>query len=385
MRSVRGWSARRELEGRGWLRGAPPPLWVRVLPVALLVAVSVATLVTPHARDLGFLLGAIPPLSVLSYGPLATGVLGVGVVVALNVPATHLNRPGNTDLLTIVFVAALSVFVSYVRSHRDAQLDAEREIGEAVQRAVMPPLPARVGNVGCTGFYRAAQDGTLVGGDFFDVRAGPYGVRAVMGDVRGHGLSAVATVVSLLGAFREAVLDQPDLEYVAARMDRRLAVDAAGVPNGELFATGVLLEFSADGRAVRVVACGHPAPVLLDGERALEVTVAPGPPLGLALVGVEPPKEVTVALGPGDLLFLASDGVWEARARDGGDAFYPLPARLAALSCGPGSAWAELPGLVWQDLDRLSYEVRDDVTMLVLAPDPPPGGPAPRRDPSPKG
>ncbi|MFI2200072.1 PP2C family protein-serine/threonine phosphatase [Streptomyces sp. NPDC020192] len=357
------------------MRGAPPPRWVRVLPVALLVAVSCATLITPHARDLGFLLGAIPPLAVLSYGPLATAVLGTAVVVVLNVPATHLNRPGNTDLLTIVFVAALSVFVSFVRSRRDAQLDAERAVGEAVQRAVMPPLPERVGTVGCTGFYRAAQDGTLVGGDFFDVRDGPYGVRAVMGDVRGHGLSAVATVVSLLGAFREAVLDQPDLESVAARMDRRLAVDSAGVPNGELFATGVLLEFSADGPAVRVVACGHPAPVLLHGEHAREVTVAPGPPLGIGLIGVEPPKEVTVALGPGDRLFLASDGVWEARDEAG--VFYPLPARLAALA-GTASA-AELPDLVWQDLVRLRYEVRDDVTMLVLAPGSQPA--RPRRSP----
>lgn len=115
---MRGWSSRGHLEDRGWLRGAPPPWWVRVLPVLLLAAVGSATLLTPHARDLGFLLGAIPPLAVLSYGPAATGVLGVGVVVVLNVPATHLNRPGDTDLLTIVFVAALSVFVSYVRSHR---------------------------------------------------------------------------------------------------------------------------------------------------------------------------------------------------------------------------------------------------------------------------
>ncbi|WP_158715636.1 SpoIIE family protein phosphatase, partial [Streptomyces sp. NRRL S-481] len=57
---------------------------------------------------------------------------------------------------------------------------------------------------------------------FFDVRAGPHGVRAVMGDVQGHGLSAVATVASLLGAFREAVLDQPDPRAVATRLDRRL-------------------------------------------------------------------------------------------------------------------------------------------------------------------
>ncbi|MEU6776763.1 PP2C family protein-serine/threonine phosphatase [Streptomyces sp. NPDC046759] len=366
MRSVRGGSSRRDLEDRGWLRGAPPPWWVRVLPVLLLVGVTVATVITPDAQDAGFVLGAIPPLAVLSYGPLATGTLGLGVVVVLNVPATHLNRPGNTDLLTIVFVAALSVFVSYVRTRRDAQLDTERAIGEAVQRAVMPPLPERVGSVGCWGFYRAAQDGTLVGGDFYDVRDGPYGVRAVMGDVQGHGLSAVSTVVTLLGAFREAVLDQPDLESVAARMDRRLAVDSAGTRHAELFATGVLMEFSPDGRAVRVVACGHPAPVLLQERQAVEVTVVPGPPLGLGLLDADTPKGVTVTLGPGDRLFLASDGVWEARGAD--DAFYPLRARLADLS---GTASTELPSAVWADLVRHAYDIRDDVSMLVLAPRPP--------------
>ena len=334
-----------------------------MLPVLLLVVVTAATVATPDARDLGFLLGAIPPLAVLSYGPLATAVLGALVVVVMNVPATHLNRPGNTDLLTIVFVALLSVFVSYVRSRRDAQLDTERAIGEAVQRAVMPPLPERVGRIGCAGFYRAAQDGTLVGGDFFDVREGPYGVRAVMGDVRGHGLSAVKTVVSLLGAFREAVLDQPDLESVAARLDRRLAVDSAGVRHAELFATAVLLEFAADARAVRVVACGHPAPVLLHDGQAEELTVAGAAPLGLGLVGIDSPKEITVALGAGDRLLLASDGVWEARDASGG--FYPLPERLAAFA---DTASGELAGAVWEDLGLRHYEVRDDATLLVLTP-----------------
>ncbi|MFF5533629.1 PP2C family protein-serine/threonine phosphatase [Streptomyces cinerochromogenes] len=373
MGSVRGWVSRGRLEDRGWLRGAPPPWWVRVLPVLLLVAVGSATLATSHARDLGFLLGAIPPLAVLSYGPLATGLLGMGVVVVLNVPATHLNRPGETDLLTIVFVAALSVFVSYVRSHRDAQLDTERAIGEAVQRAVLPPLPERVGRVGCAAFYRAAQDGTLVGGDFFDVRQGPYGVRAVMGDVQGHGLTAVATVVSLLGAFREAALDQPDLESVAARLDRRLTVDSADVRHAELFATALLLEFTAGSTAVRVVACGHPAPVLLHAEQAREVAVAPGPPLGIGLLDVDRPKEVTVPLGPDDRLFLASDGVWEAR--DASGAFYPLPERLAALAGSPSD---ELPGAVWADLLRQRYAVRDDATILVLTPEAPTAPAAPR-------
>ncbi|SNX65801.1 serine phosphatase RsbU (regulator of sigma subunit) [Streptomyces sp. TLI_55] len=353
----------REAEQEGWLRGAPPPGWVRVLPVALLAGVCAATLASPEPLDIGFLLGAIPPLAVLSYGPAATAVLGGLVVAVLVAPAFRLDDPGNTDLLTVGFVAALSVVVSFVRSHRDAQLVTERAVAEAAQRAVVPPLPARVGPVGCAGLYRAAQRGTLVGGDFFDVRRGPHGVRAVMGDVQGHGLAAVATVASLLGAFREAVLDEPDPESVAARLDRRLVVDSADVPHAELFATAVLLDFAADARSVRIVVCGHPAPVLLREGRAVELEVAAGVPLGLGLGGAGSPAGLTLPLLSGDRLFLASDGVTEAR--DGGGAFYPLTERLTGfMDLEP----AVLVERVWRDLLGHGGTAVDDVTMLVLSP-----------------
>lgn len=360
-------SPRRDRDGdrRGWLRGAPPPLWARVLPSALLVVVCVAELVSPEPLDIGFLLGAIPPLAVLAHGPVLTAVLGTLAVLVLATPVFDLDDPGNTDLLTVCFVSLLSVLLSFVRSRRDAQLVTERTVAEAAQRAVAPPLPERVGPVRCAGLYRAAQSGTLVGGDFFDVRAGPYGVRAVMGDVQGHGLSAVATVASLLGAFREAVLDQPDPGAVAARLDRRLTVDSADDPHGELFATALLLDFSADARTVRVVACGQSGPLLLRDGGARELDVEPGTPLGLGLAGAVPPEVVTVRLRPGDRLFLASDGVTEAR--DASGAFYPLAERLPVLAPEDPAALAEH---VWSDLLRHCPDVQDDVTMLVLAPEP---------------
>ncbi|MER6853964.1 PP2C family protein-serine/threonine phosphatase [Streptomyces flaveolus] len=367
MRKVPVVPPRRSGDRRGWLRGAPPPRWVRALPLVLVAAICAATLISHDPLDVGFLLGAIPPLAVLSYSPLATAALGGVVVALLNIPAFQLNRPGNTDLLTIVFVSVLSVFVSFVRSRRDAQLDLERTVAEAAQRAVAPPLPERVGTVRCVGLYRAAQRGTLVGGDFFDVRDGPFGVRAVMGDVQGHGLTAVGTVASLLGAFREAVLDEPDLVSVAARLDRRLLVDSADARHAELFATAALLEFSADAREVRVVVCGNPPPLLLRGTRAMELEVPPWTPLGLGLADAGAIEACTVSLRPGDRLFLASDGVVEAR--DDSGAFYPLADRLTGLAAGEPAALAER---VWADLVGFCPDVDDDVTMLVLTPSPPP-------------
>ncbi|MCW7940885.1 membrane protein [Streptomyces hygroscopicus] len=365
--------ARRDGDDRSWLRGAPPPRWVRILPVLLLVAICVATLASPHPLDIGFLLGAIPPLAVLSYGPAATALLGVLVIAAQHARAFHLDHPGNTDLLTITFVAALSVFVSYVRSRRDAQLDLERTAAHAAQHAVVPPLPKKVGPVRCTGLYEAAERGTLVGGDFFDVREGPSGVRAVMGDVQGHGLSAVSTVASLLGAFREAVLDQPNLRSVAARLDRRLLVDAGDPHQAELFATAVLLEFTSDARTVRIIACGSPPPLLLHDGKATEVQVTPGTPLGLGLSQSGMYDEVVCPLRRGDRLFMASDGIWEARDATG--AFYPLVDRLPALADGDPAVTTEQ---VWADLVDHCGTIRDDVTMLLLSPEPEEGDELPR-------
>ncbi|MFF3201114.1 PP2C family protein-serine/threonine phosphatase [Streptomyces sp. NPDC002962] len=355
---------RLDADRRGWLRGAPPPRWVRALPLVLVAGVCVATLISPEPLDIGFMLGAIPPLAVLSYGPAATALLGAAVVVMLNLPAFQLDQPGQTDVLTVSFVAVLSVFVAYVRRRRDDQLDTERTIAEAAQNAVVPPVPERVGPVRCAGLYRAAQRGTLVGGDFFDVRASDHGVRAVLGDVQGHGLAAVATVASLLGAFREAVLDQPDLARVAARLDRRLTVDSARVTHAELFATAVLLEFTPDADAVSVVVCGHPPPVLLREGTATELAVVPWTPLGLGLPEGTPLTAHVLPLRPGDRLFLASDGVSESR--DAAGVFYPLLDRLPALAAdGDPATTAER---VWTDVRRHCPAVRDDVTMLVLEP-----------------
>ncbi|MFE0175825.1 PP2C family protein-serine/threonine phosphatase [Streptomyces sp. NPDC059002] len=369
---IRAASRRRDAGQRDWLlRGTPPPPWVHWPPPLLLVAIVLIQLLTPKTVDLSFLVAAAPPLAALSYGPAATALLGGVVVMMLSLPGFGLGHPGSSDELTITFISLLSVLFAWVRSRREAQLVTVRTVAEAAQFAVLPPLPERVGRVRCAGLYQAAQHESLVGGDFFDVRRGPCGVRALVGDVQGHGLAAVGTVAALLGAFREAVLDKPDLEGVAARLDRRLVVDSAGDEHAELFATAVLLEFPDDSSVVRVVSCGHPPPLLLRGTEVTELAVAAGAPLGLGLAGLSPPEQLTVPLLAGDLLLGLTDGVSEARDATG--AFYPLPERLTSMLKADAVLLddpAALTERVWADVVGYAGTVRDDVTMMVFAPDP---------------
>ncbi|WP_138902767.1 PP2C family protein-serine/threonine phosphatase [Streptomyces albidochromogenes] len=361
--------ARGAEEGPGWLRGTPQPRWLRALPAVILAVLTVAQIVTPETLELGYFVVAVTPVAALAYGPLSVAVLGCLTLLTLSLPyGRRIWDVETPDLLAVVVVVVLSVVISWVRTRREQQLVTVRTVAEAAQLAVLPPLPSSVGRVRCAGLYRSAQRGLLVGGDLYDVREGPHGVRALVADVQGHGLEAVATVAALLGAFREAVLDEEDLAGVAARLDRRLVVDSAAVEHAELFATAVVLECPSDEAVLRVVSCGHPPPLLLRGGTARELTLDPAPPLGLGLAGTVPVSITSVPLERGDRVLAHTDGVTEAR--DASGAFYPLAQRLPELAASvPQDDLMALNEAVREDLVRFAGKaenVHDDVALLAL-------------------
>ncbi|MCZ7456630.1 PP2C family protein-serine/threonine phosphatase [Streptomyces sp. WMMC940] len=357
-------------DGAGTLWTATPPLWLRSLPVALLAALVLAQGVTPNQVELGAYYAAVAPLAALAYGAPGTAITGVAVLGIMLLPRVGAGSLIAEEFGAVAVIAALSVVIAGVRQHFRGRLEVAGSVAEAAQLAVLTPVADRVGELRCAALYRAAQRGALVGGDLYDVRPGPYGVRALVADVQGHGLAAVGTVAALLGAFREAVLDQPDLQGVAARLERRLTLDAvagAGAGAGsELFATAFLMEFPADGSHVRILSQGHPPALLLRGRTVLEMRCEPGPPLGTGLPGLPAANPTTVPLRPGDVILAYTDGVTEAR--DSSGTFYPLDDRLTALLAeGSDASPRAVVDAVWGDLQRRTGAMDDDVALLALA------------------
>ncbi|MFF3561749.1 PP2C family protein-serine/threonine phosphatase [Streptomyces sp. NPDC002574] len=347
----------------GTLQSVTPPQWLRLLPVLLLAALIVAQGVTPGDVELGAYYAAVSPLAALTYGVLGTAVIAVAVVVVMMLPVVGSGALVSSELGAVVLIGALSVVIAGVGQRSRGRLVEAGSVAEAAQHAVLAPVPPLVGAVRCAALYRAAQRGTLVGGDLFDVRDGPHGVRALIADVQGHGLAAVSTVASLLGAFREAALDQPDLRSVAARLERRLLLDADA--NGELFATALLLEFPAGGSKVRFACHGHPPALLLRDGAVEELRADPAPPLGTGLPGLPRPVMAEVELRPGDMILAYTDGVTEARNSSG--VFYPLAGRLAArLAQSTHPSPRDVVDAVWEDLIGYAGVVGDDVALLAL-------------------
>ncbi|MFI8231648.1 PP2C family protein-serine/threonine phosphatase [Streptomyces sp. NPDC085900] len=314
----------------------------------------------------------------LSLGPpLAWGAMATTFKLAC--PLAQQNGLRARIVTSAVFFVVGTGLVLQVRRALLRELREAREVAGAAQRVLVRPLPERVAGLNLAATQLSADRGAVIGGDLYEVIATEHGVRIVMGDVRGHGLAAIGTVAAVLGSFREAVHDEPELGCVLRRLERALArhlrerargehPSAGGEPDhpvAEEFVTVLLLEIRADGE-VRVLNCGHPWPYLLGPARAEPLTRAePLPPLGPFPLPAELPAVSCGRLLPGEALFLHTDGVEDAR--DGHGRFFPLPAVLAgAVRAGPVCPQSVLRAVLAALLRHVRGRPADDVALLVL-------------------
>ncbi|MEV6732977.1 PP2C family protein-serine/threonine phosphatase [Streptomyces sp. NPDC051364] len=353
-------------------RPAAPPAWMRWLPFAYVALVLLLEVTLQEEWAVSFFLIALPAIAAYAFGPVVVAALTVFAILlegALAAVSHHLgeNHHVTADIATAV-VGILSTALAAHRSRQERSLVHANSVAEALMRALLRPVPHQVGHVLAASLYRPSEAGTMVGGDLFDIRATRAGERAIVGDVRGKGLPAVRTVAAILGSFREAAYEAVDLPAVAARLERRLAREAEEIPDEELFATAVLIEYDSLAHRVTVTNHGHVEPVLISCGEVRMLEGPPALPLGLGgLAAADGPVVWSHRLTRGDVLLLVTDGLVEARDTSGD--FYPLVDRLRHRFEGraaPGPA--EVVNFLNTDLPRHTRNLHDDIAMLAIAP-----------------
>ncbi len=356
-----GWLRRRRARlGGRWGVGRPAPVILTVLIAALAFA-------TPREIAISRLLPVAPALAAAMWPVLATVLLGAFcllVMVGLSFVYTDLGTPYTGAAIVAVTLAA--AYASHVRIQREEALFHARTVADAAQTVLLRPLPRHIQGMEIESLYLAAQEHARIGGDFYEVADTPYGVRLLIGDVRGKGLSAVGAASAVISCFREAAYDEPDLRGIIHRLETSIGRHSSGHPGQDLperFATAVIAEIPHDGGRLRLLNCGHPPPIIVHAGRirVLEPSAA-SPPLNLAdLIGDDYFVD-THAFAPGDQLLLYTDGVTETRDRTG--AFFPLPEWL--LRQGP-AAPRELLDRLHHELVRYSGgRLEDDIAALAV-------------------
>ena len=359
---------RRFLRDARTLRGQVFAAFVVVLPGTLLAAVLLADFFTPepHYRFLSPLITAVPALAAAT-----SGKRGAVVFTALSVGASfllanlddRLYTPGfYGQLAGLAVIFAVSLLPGHQRARREQKLAQARSVAETVQRAVVAPIPEQIGCIRTSAAYVAAEEEARIGGDLYEALQTPYGIRMIMGDVRGKGLPAVGAAANLLGAFREAAPHAADLSILAERLEGSVKRHnaRAGLEASD-FITATVLSVPS-GPVAEMVCCGHPGPILIRGGEVTDVQATrPSPPLGLGELSTSGYHVDTLSFDLMDCLLLYTDGVTEARNHDG--VFYPLANRV--------TAWANaepehlIDQLVYDLADYTGGRLNDDAAMLA--------------------
>jgi hypothetical protein len=391
--------------GRSAVRAAPwPARWLTLC--ALPAVAALIALATSSAWDgqLFLPLLAVPPAlagigAATPRRPLAYGAVMLLIAIAAAPFTTSAEVPAVTTV-SILVVTLISAFGGARGGQENQRLADVTSVAEAAQRALLRPLPRQVGPLELGVVYLAAAAEARVGGDLYEVTRTQFGIRLIVGDVRGKGLDAVEIAADVLGVFREVAHEVYTLAEVARRIDASLARRPAAPL--EEFVTAVLAEIDPAAGSLTIYNCGHPPPLVLspgengpgengpgenrpagnrpagnrpagsDGQgpaRRLRVTPvnvpAPALPLRLMSLGDTSGAERTVPLQPGDALLLYTDGVTEAR--NAHREFYPLEERVAEVAARAGGADGDLLDRLRDDLVRYVGAPLDDDAALLLA------------------
>ena len=235
-------------------------------------------------------------------------------------------------------------------------LETDLELASSIQKGLLPRPDFKVAGWETAYHYEPAG---VVSGDYCDLIVAENGeFYFILGDVTGKGVAASMLMVHLNAMFRTLIPMGLALSELVERASRVFCEST--LPTH--YATLVCGKADAEGQ-VEVCNAGHPAPLLIAGDRVLEID-----PTSLPVGAFCDEKFVTSRLevGRGEAILLYTDGLSEARdAR--GEMYGSDRIRQFALGQrgrGPG----DLIGGCLKDLSafRVGAPVGDDLTLLAI-------------------
>jgi serine phosphatase RsbU (regulator of sigma subunit) len=245
------------------------------------------------------------------------------------------------------------------RAARASQYD----LAATLQRSLLPTLPALEG-ISCAARYLVSHgQAAQVGGDWYDLFALPDGAIGVaIGDVMGHDVAAAAAMGQLRSVLRSYAYEGTTPAVVLDRLDRLVQ----GFEMAQV-ATAIYgrLTFREGGGTLLFANAGHLPPLVRRPDGRVERIEAGTSPLIGVVEDGSPRSEAVVALPPGSLLLLYTDGLVETRNRDFDTGIDLLCAALEAIDpqVGPEQLCDEI-------VATMDEPAEDDVAVLVIEIDP---------------
>lgn len=365
--------------------------WRRLL---VLLAAGVAGSVVAAAAGSPFLVVALPTASAVAAPCLAVGAkvllgrwstlhaqgraLAISCVLfslhnldfAFLRPRDSLAPVGFTIAFLVLFAIAISAPTALLElvTKRQARLSAQLEIARTLQ-ARLAPTDARLGPLEYACHMRQADS---VGGDYlhrFQVGDHEWFFAA---DVVGHGFHSGLLALMAHSALSSVIEARPDVSprELNHLVNRILCRNLAQLEDRRFMTIVSIRREGRDGR-LRLSGCCEDLLVYRAASREVQVLPVAHFPLGVGFtpeLSLEQISDATLDLGPGDLVFVGTDGVFEA-ARLGRHelGLFGVDRVAEILSTSEGSSLADIRRRLVERLDEFTDgRYADDVAFFML-------------------
>jgi sigma-B regulation protein RsbU (phosphoserine phosphatase) len=266
-------------------------------------------------------------------------------------------------------VASLRDEISHLRRRSEklnfhlSRIDEELKLAARLQQDFLPKTLPQVGQMHFHTLFRPVGH---VSGDFYDVlRLDETHVGFYIADAVGHGVPAALLTMFIKHALATKQIGVGGYRLLTAaetmsRLNETLIEQALSAAT---FATALYGTVDIKTNRVTFSRAGHPLPILLRANGAMETPDCEG-----GLLGVFPEErysEQTIQLNVGDRLLLVTDGVEVAFSDDIANSQLRWSEELEARRQLPAEEFLDSFGKL---IDKCSAEspLRDDVTMLML-------------------
>jgi PAS domain S-box-containing protein len=295
-------------------------------------------------------------------GALAFPVRGSsGVLAVLEFFSPELQQPEEGAL---AMIASIGMQVGQFFERRQAEIELHaraRELGLAreIQQGQLPKAPPALDRFELAGMCQPAQE---TGGDYFDFIPMSDGCHGVcLGDASGHGIGPALLIAETRAYLRALALTHSDPGAILGLLNRRLAEDM----RTDHFVTLLFARLCTSSRSLFYSNAGHWPAYVLGAEGQVKLVLhGMGPPLGVDPTG-DFGNGPGIALEPGDLVLMVSDGIVEASSPTG--SLFGVDRALALVRSRRHEPANAIIAALFQEVRAWSQSAQlDDMTAIVI-------------------
>ena len=230
-----------------------------------------------------------------------------GLITIYNKKASGGFTPGDQRLLTIIAAQSAQLIENaklLQESIKLAQVRQQQRNAYEIQRNLLPKSAPTIDGYDIAGASTPAQ---TVGGDYFDfIRVAEDRWAVCLGDVSGKGIPASLLMANLQATLRsQSLMGLPVNEMVSRSND--LMYQSM---DDERFVTLFYGELDLNSNTLSYCNAGHERPIVLSAGKETATLETTG--IAIGVLDDYPFERREVALGPGDLVVIYSDGITDA-------------------------------------------------------------------------